>query len=66
MKKISILCPCYNEEENIVPIVDAILEECEEHLSNYEYEVIIVDNCSTDNTKPLIREICKKYLCHIN
>lgn len=61
MKKISILCPCYNEEENIVPIVDAILEECEEHLSNYEYEVIIVDNCSTDNTKSLIREICKKY-----
>ena len=54
MKKISILCPCYNEEENIVPIVDAILEECEEHLSNYEYEVIIVTGrrvlCVWNNT----------------
>ena len=61
MKKISILCPCFNEEENIVPIVDAILEECETNLKNYRYEVIIVDNCSTDNTKNLVEKICAKY-----
>ena len=27
MKKISILIPCYNEEENVVPISQAIVEE---------------------------------------
>lgn len=61
MKKISILCPCFNEEENIVPICHAIMNEVEENLPEYDYELVFLDNHSTDNTKPLIREMCKKY-----
>ena len=60
MKKISILVPCYNEQENVVAISNAIVEEVTKNLSNYDYELVFIDNCSTDNTRPLIREICKQ------
>lgn len=60
MKKISILIPCYNEEENVVPIANAIVEEIGKNLANYDYELIFIDNDSKDNTRPLLREICKR------
>ena len=60
MKKISILIPCYNEEENVVPIANAIVEEIDSHLSSYDYEIVFIDNDSKDNTRPLLREICKR------
>lgn len=60
MKKISILIPCYNEEENVVPIANAISEEMGKNLANYDYEIIFIDNDSKDNTRPLLREICSR------
>ena len=60
MKQISILIPCYNEEENVVPIANAIVEEIGRNLANYDYELIFIDNDSKDNTRPLLREICKR------
>lgn len=59
-KKISVLVPCYNEEENVVPISKAIEDELKKSCSKYDYEICFIDNCSTDNTRPLLREICKK------
>ena len=59
MKKISVLIPCYNEEENVVPMANAVAEEINKSLPNYDYEIIFIDNDSKDNTKPLLREICK-------
>ena len=60
MKKISILIPCFNEEENVVPIANAITEELGKNLSCYDYEIVFIDNDSKDNTRPLLREICKR------
>ena len=60
MKKISVLIPCYNEEENVVPIANAIVEEIERNLRAYNYEIVFIDNDSKDNTRPLLREICKR------
>ena len=60
MKKISILIPCYNEEENVVPISKAIVSELKTNLPSYDYELIFIDNDSKDNTRPLLREICKQ------
>jgi glycosyltransferase involved in cell wall biosynthesis len=58
MKKISILIPTYNEEGNIEAICKAVIDILLKELSYYDYEIIIIDNCSTDNTRPLIRKLC--------
>ena len=60
MKKISILIPCYNEEENVGPMSEAITELFAEELQNYDYELIFIDNDSKDRTRELLREICAK------
>ena len=59
MKKVSIMIPCYNEEENIEAITDAVVKQMEA-LPQYDYEVVCIDNCSKDNTRQLLREICRK------
>ncbi len=60
MKKISIMIPCYNEEENVVPMSEAVTEIMEKELPQYEYELLFIDNCSTDKTRDLLRIICSK------
>jgi len=60
MKTISIMVPTYNEEENVVLMYEALKKVFEEKLSNYRYEILFIDNKSKDNTRELIRKICKK------
>lgn len=60
MKKVSIMIPCYNEEENVVPMSEAITELFEKQLTQYDWELVFIDNDSKDNTRPLLREICGK------
>lgn len=57
-KKISVLIPCYNEEENVVPISEAVIEVLEGKLARYDYEILFIDNCSTDLTRPRLRQLC--------
>ncbi len=59
MKKISIMVPCYNEEENVVPMSEALVAQMEQ-MPQYDYEILFIDNCSQDNTRPLLRQICEK------
>lgn len=58
MKKISILIPCYNEVENVGPMSFAVENVLEEALSQYDYEIVFIDNCSTDGTREKLEEIC--------
>ena len=60
MKKISIITPCYNEEENIEPLSDRVRDLFKGSLSNYDYEHIFIDNCSTDKTIPVLRKLAEK------
>lgn len=60
MKKISVLIPCYNEEENVGPMSEAIVALFEGELSNYDYELVFIDNDSKDTTRIKLREICSK------
>ncbi len=52
IKKISIIVPCFNEERTI----SQILEEISRY-STYEKEVIIVNDCSTDDTLKILKNI---------
>ena len=54
--KIYILMPTYNDSSTIVYSLDSILSQ------NYKnYEIIIVDDGSTDDTKKVINNYKKKY-----
>tara|TARA_Y100000389_G_scaffold204400_1_gene256727 strand:+ start:7597 stop:8556 length:960 start_codon:yes stop_codon:yes gene_type:complete len=58
-KTISIITPCFNEEENILPIFEAIKKEFDN--LDYEYEHIFIDNDSDDETVKLIKELTVTY-----
>ena len=58
MKKISILIPCYNETENVIPISKAVIKEITEKLPQYDYEIVFIDNFSTDGTREKIESLC--------
>lgn len=57
-KKVSIVIPTFNEEENIKPIVYAVKEEIKVELQEYNYEILIIDNNSQDDTQSIIRSLC--------
>lgn len=52
------MIPCYNEEENARPIYEAVRDELQKSCPNYDYEILFIDNKSTDNTRQIIRQIC--------
>lgn len=56
--RISIVTPAFNEEQNIEKISNDISVEMKK--LNIDYEHIIIDNNSTDQTQNIIRQICKK------
>ena len=60
MKKVSILIPCYNEEENVVPMAEALVELFNTQLTQYDYEILFIDNDSKDTTRVLLRKLCKE------
>ena len=60
MKKISVLIPCYNEKENVGPISQAVTGILEKELPQYDYELVFIDNDSTDGTRDIIRGLCRE------
>ncbi len=58
MKKISILIPCFNEKENVGPISEAVVEVMNKELPDYDFELVFIDNASTDGTRDQLRIIC--------
>lgn len=58
MKTISILIPCYNEVENVAPISEAVVKVMTTELAEYDYELLFIDNHSTDGTRDKLEEIC--------
>jgi len=58
MKKISMLVPTFNEVDNVVPLSEAIIGQFRDHLPEYDYELIFIDNDSKDGTRDRIRGLC--------
>ncbi len=57
MKLISVVTPCYNEEENVQEVARVIKEVFDQYQDQYDYEHIFIDNASTDSTASLLREM---------
>lgn len=56
-KKISVVTPCYNEEESIEACYNEVNKLFENQLADYELEYIFSDNCSSDNTVAILEKI---------
>lgn len=54
--KLSIIIPCYNEQETLRKVFNKVQE-----FNLYEKEIIIIDDCSSDNTENVIKEIKKEF-----
>lgn len=57
-EKISIMIPCYNEVENVELMSQTVINVMEEALPQYDYEILFIDNASTDGTRDIIERIC--------
>lgn len=60
MKTISILIPTYNEEDNVLPLYNAICSEFSSSLPDYDHEIVFIDNCSQDSTRAKLEKICSQ------
>lgn len=59
MKLISIITPCYNEEDNVVELYRRV-KEVFTGLEGYSYEHIFIDNASEDETVAILKEIAEE------
>ena len=60
MKTISVLIPCFNETDNVIPMSEAVVNEITTNLPRYDYELIFIDNYSTDGTREKLEDICTR------
>ena len=60
MKKVSFVIPCYRSAKTLPGVVDEINRKMKS-MDQYEYEIILVDDCSPDDTLGVIRGLCGEY-----
>lgn len=59
--KVSVVIPTFNEEESIQYAFDRVSAVMNPLLVKYDYEIIFIDNCSTDRTRNLIETMCENH-----
>ena len=67
MKKISYVIPCYKSALTITGVINEI-QSAMENLKQYTYEIVLVNDCSPDNTFEVIENLAKQYnnICGID
>jgi uncharacterized protein (TIRG00374 family) len=60
MHKISIVVPAHNEEDNIPSLLAELLPVLENHAQTQDYDLIIVNDNSTDRTPDILEELATK------
>lgn len=60
MKTISVVVPTFNEEENIPLIYENIKNLFHSQLKKYKYEILFIDNHSTDTSRQIIEQLCQR------
>lgn len=61
MKKISFCIPCYKSEQTLPKVVEEIKDAMEGMKERYTYEIVLVNDCSPDNTFDTIRDLASKH-----
>ena len=61
MDKFTIVIPVYNEAKNLKILIPKIYRE----LKNRKFEIIVVDDNSTDMTSQILKKFKKKNFCHL-
>lgn len=59
MPKLSFVIPAFNEQENLKAIYERLLELMTQH-ADYEYEIIFINDGSTDNTLSILQKLAKE------
>lgn len=65
MKKISFVIPCYRSEQTLRGVVGEIRDMVDQ-LKSYEWELILINDCSPDDTWRVIRELHQEDTAHIH
>lgn len=60
MKKVSFVIPCYRSEHTL-PHVVAEIEDKMKSLQQYEYDILLINDCSPDDTLGTIRRLCAEH-----
>jgi len=60
MKIVTVVVPTYNEEKNILNIYNKVCGIFTEQLSNYQMQILFIDNASVDGTRSIISELCER------
>ena len=58
-KCVCVVVPTYNEEENVLPLHAAITEQFQKNLPQYDYEILFIDNHSSDATRERLVALCE-------
>ena len=58
-EKISVIVPCYNEEESL-PIFYKEITKVIKEMGNVEFELLFINDGSKDNTSNILRSLSKK------
>ena len=62
MCKISFVIPCYGSEHTLKDVVNEIehtVDEQNQNLAKWDYEIILVNDCSPDNVWNVIENLCE-------
>ncbi len=57
--KISLIIPCYNEEKSLLPFYEE-LNRVSKEMDKYDFEILFIDDGSTDNTLSIVKELASK------
>ena len=58
MKIITVVIPTYNEESNVLNTYERVKSIFNEKLTQYDFQILYIDNASKDNTRSVIKELC--------
>jgi glycosyltransferase involved in cell wall biosynthesis len=58
---VTIVIPVYNEEAELYERIETLVGYCKAHIDGFDWEIVIADNASTDNTLNIAKQLTKKH-----